>query len=79
MVSKELFKLTLFFDIIIKEMINVYKISKDKMVYINEIFMKRLGLSYDEFFVLDFSEQQRLLRENRNKKIKKYKKTLNRY
>lgn len=35
---------------------------------INKTFKRELGMSYDEFELLDYYEQQRLMEENRKKK-----------
>lgn len=45
--------------------------NKEFRDHLNESIKRELGITYDEFGLLDFDEQQRLIEKNRQKKKKK--------
>ena len=47
---------------------SMYELSDETKEHINNTLIRELGISYDEFQLLDFDEQQRLIEENRKKK-----------
>ena len=47
--------------------------NKEIREHLNKVIKRELGISYEEFESLDFDEQQRLIKQNRQKKRKQNK------
>lgn len=54
----------------------MYELSDETKEHINKTLIRELGISYDEFQLLDFDDQQRLIEENRKKKSRNKKSDL---